>query len=155
MKLTAQEEYGLRCLLQLARAPEGFLTIKEIGEAESLTPAYVAKLLRILRKAGLVTSVRGKNGGYELSVPADKLDVGAVVSALGGGFSPPAFCYKYKGNKRTCVHDPDCSLRPVWTAMSRAVHQALSNMRLSDLIRAEPAMHGWLTERASRAGRLA
>jgi Rrf2 family protein len=58
MKITAQEEYGLRCLLRLARVGEGqALTIPEIAESEKLSQPYVAKLLSVLRQAGLITSV--------------------------------------------------------------------------------------------------
>ena len=68
MKLSAQEEYGLRCLLRLAGAGEGqSLTIPEIGRAEALSIAYVAKLMRILRQGKFVKSVRGQTGGYTLA----------------------------------------------------------------------------------------
>ena len=68
MKLTSQEEYGLRCLLRIARQGEGgALTIPEISEAEGISSYYVAKLMRILRRGGFVTSARGQAGGYTLS----------------------------------------------------------------------------------------
>ena len=64
MKLSAQEEYGLRCLLQLARhAPGESLAIPEISQAEGITHHNVAKLLRILRQGGIVASARGQAGG--------------------------------------------------------------------------------------------
>ena len=70
MKITSQEEYGLRCLLQLARTPQGqIVSVKEIGIKEGLSSAYVEKLLRILSKTGLVHSVRGLKGGYVLNRP--------------------------------------------------------------------------------------
>src|SRR4051812_37389459 len=53
MKITAQEEYGLRCLLRLARAPDGSLTLPEIADAEGLSVPHVAKLMAVLRHAGL------------------------------------------------------------------------------------------------------
>ena len=68
MKITAQEEYGLRCLLRLARAGDGrSLTIPEIAADEGLSVPYVAKLLAVLRQAGLIESVRGRSGGYRLA----------------------------------------------------------------------------------------
>ncbi|MFZ5469846.1 MAG: RrF2 family transcriptional regulator [Myxococcota bacterium] len=135
MRFTAQEEYGLRCLLQIARSPEGFLTIKGIAEREALTPAYVAKLMRVLRRAGLVTSTRGKHGGYELAVSADQVTLGRVMTALGGSFSTYEFCRKHAGNKRTCVHELDCALRPVWMSIDHVVQKALEQTRLGDLVR--------------------
>lgn len=68
MKITAQEEYGLRCLLRFARTgTEAVLTISEIAAAEGLSVPYVAKLLAILRQGGLIESVRGRSGGYRLA----------------------------------------------------------------------------------------
>ena len=71
MQLLATEEYGLRCLVQVARhtAPQP-ITIPEIAAAEGLSPEYAAKLLRALRQAELVVSTRGAGGGYRLSRPA-------------------------------------------------------------------------------------
>ena len=69
MKLNSSEEYGLRCLLQLARQTPGSLTIPEISQAEGITHHNVAKLLRILRQGGFVASARGQQGGYALAKP--------------------------------------------------------------------------------------
>ena len=65
MKITAIEEYGLRCMILLARnnAP---MSLPEISDAEGLSIPYAAKLLGILRKADLVSAERGRNGGYRL-----------------------------------------------------------------------------------------
>ena len=82
MKLTSQEEYGLRCLLQLAQAPDGFGTIHTIAEREALTPAYVAKLLGVLKRAHLVHATRGHNGGYQLARPAEAIDLSEILTAL-------------------------------------------------------------------------
>ena len=74
MKISAQEEYGLRCLLQLARAEEGqSVSITEIAAAEGLSAPYVAKLLAILRQQGLIESERGRTGGYRLTAPAGEI----------------------------------------------------------------------------------
>ncbi|HWW94152.1 MAG TPA: Rrf2 family transcriptional regulator, partial [Vicinamibacteria bacterium] len=70
MKLSSQEEYGLRCLLQLGREGEGrSLTIAEMSQREGISTPNVAKIMRILRRAGLVLSTRGKSGGYTLARP--------------------------------------------------------------------------------------
>ena len=84
MKITAQEEYGLRCLLRLARAEDGqSLTIPEIAAAEGLSVPYVAKLLSVLRQAGLIESVRGRAGGYRLARPPAEIGLGSVLLVAG------------------------------------------------------------------------
>ena len=85
MKLSANEEYGLRCMVRLAYAGEGSgLTIPEISVAEGVSPAYAAKILRVLRKGGFVKAARGKDGGYTLARPAEEIVIGDVVNLLGG-----------------------------------------------------------------------
>lgn len=140
MRFSAQEEYGLRCLLQMAREPAGSVTIPDIAEREALTPAYVAKLMRVLRQAGLVKSTRGQKGGYRLACPPEEINVGMVLAALGGRLYSHDFCGRHAGNGRTCVHDVDCSIRSLWTAVDAVVQHALSQTMLADLLRSEPAM---------------
>ena len=68
MRVTAMQEYGLRCMLQLATHNSDVpLAVREIAKRERLTPVYVEKILVNLRRAGLVKSVRGVNGGYALT----------------------------------------------------------------------------------------
>jgi len=143
MKLTSQEEYGLRCLLQIARRPEEISTIKEIASREGLTPTHVAKLLRVMHKAGLVTSIRGRKGGFQLGRPADQIQVSAVLGALGGRLYGEGFCKSHRGRKRICVHDTDCSIRSLWVTIDSLVQDALSRMRLKDLLRTEKQMFTW------------
>src|SRR5262245_9986482 len=98
MKLSSQEEYGLRCLLRLgARGPGGSLAIPEISRAEGISPDYVAKLMRILRRGGLVTSARGAAGGYTLARPADQITAREALDLLGGRIFEPDFCERHSG----------------------------------------------------------
>jgi len=140
MRLTAQEEYGLRCLLQVARETEGALTTPQLAEREGLTPAYVHKLMRLLRRGGLVKSVRGRKGGYQLARPAEQISLGSALVSLGGNLYSTDFCGQHKGVARVCVRNADCSIRAVWVAIDQAVQRALGKTRLSDLLRSEPEM---------------
>ncbi len=145
MQLLSSEEYGLRCLLQVARAPETEpLPIARIARAEGLSPEYAAKLLRQLRLAGLVTSVRGAEGGYRLARPAAQISVWSALEALGGAFYDEAFCACHSGQRRRCVRSSNCSLRPLWSALQDALRQALERVSLGDLGRDESAMASWL-----------
>jgi len=134
MKLSANEEYGTRCLLHIARCNTGSVTIPEISRAERITPPYVAKLLRILRRAGFIASVRGKAGGYSLARPADQILLGEVLAALGGRLFEPSFCDRHSGDVNICTHSVDCSVRSLWQTVQNAVDQVLSTMTLKDLI---------------------
>lgn len=138
MKLTAREEYGLRCLIQIAKAPANSpRTILEITRAEGLTPHNVAKLLRALRHAGFVKSLRGQTGGYVLTKAAGDILVRDVLQALGGHLYDPRFCKRYKGKRSSCAHNVDCSLRSLWARLQNAVDAALETVTLADLIQPE------------------
>jgi Rrf2 family protein len=141
MKLTAQEEYGLRCLLRVASAGEGAsVTIPEIGRAEALSIPYVAKLMRILRQGKFVKSVRGQTGGYKLARRAEDIVVGDVLALLGGRLFEPGFCDQFSGLRRLCTHSVDCSIRSLWRAVQSAVDTVLSGLTLRDLLQKESDM---------------
>lgn len=146
MKISAHEEYGLRCLLEIGkRGLDQSLTIPEIGAAEQLSIPYVAKLLRSLRRAGFVRSARGKTGGYTLSRPANQIAISDVMAALGGEsvFSSD-FCKRHPGQGNSCVHSTDCSLRSLWYTIHSAVNGVLSKITLQDLLRNERDMSIWI-----------
>lgn len=139
MKITSQEEYGLRCLLRLARGEEGHsLTIPEIAAAEGLSGPYVAKLLAVLRQAGLIDSVRGRAGGYRLAQPPADVVLGKVLAVLGEPFfDEPGYCSRHRGSENAdgaCVHHGDCSLRALWHTLEQWMSHALARVTLADLL---------------------
>jgi Rrf2 family protein len=140
MQLLAQEEYGLRCLLQLARGGAGARTIQEIAEAEGLSPDYAAKLLRELRRGGLVESTRGAAGGYRLAREARAITAWDAIAVLGGALFPDGFCECHPGRAARCVRSQDCALRAIWRAADDAVRAVLSRVTLADLVGTETAM---------------
>jgi Rrf2 family protein len=140
MQLLAQEEYGLRCLLQVARhAGPDPLTIPEIAQAEGLSPEYAAKLLRALRQAELVVSTRGAGGGYRLSRPAADITAWQVVQALGGSLFPREFCDSHPGQRHDCVHTGGCSIRGLWSSVETAIRTVLEGVTVADLAHNEPS----------------
>ena len=136
MKFSAQEEYGLRCLLQIARlGPEGSLTIPEIARNEGMSATHVAKLLMILRRDGFLLSTRGQQGGYVLARPADRTYVGDVLASLGGRLYDDGFCARHASVEDTaCRHAVDCSVRSLWQSIQHAVDNVVATLTLADLI---------------------
>lgn len=153
MKLSSQEEYGLRCLLRIARQGEGdSLTIPEISEAEGISSHYVAKLLRILRRGGFVTSARGQAGGYALARPPDRIVVGEALAVLGGRFFESDFCKEHSGVETMCTNTVDCSIRSLWRTVQMVVDQVLAKTTLKDLISNEQEMTSWVGHLVNIAG---
>ncbi len=135
MKLSSLEEYGLRCLLQLARTNMNqSLTIEEISQAEGITPPNVAKIMRIMRRGGFVESVRGQNGGYTLALTAQEIIIGDVLEVLGGRLYDPNFCEHFVGSEDSCLHESShCSIRSLWNRVQTAVDDVLRQTTLADL----------------------
>jgi Rrf2 family iron-sulfur cluster assembly transcriptional regulator len=146
MKLSSQEEFGLRCLLRLARQGErGGMTLPEISEAEGISTAHAAKLMRLLRRGGFVTSARGQAGGYTLSRPPEKILIGEVLALLGGRLFDPAFCDTHSGVETVCTHTVDCSIRSLWRAVQIVVDRVLNGTTLKELIANEQTVDAWVT----------
>ncbi len=151
MKLSSTEEYGLRCLLQIARAGEAAsLTLAEMSEREGISAPNVAKIMRLLRRAGLVRSTRGKTGGYSLARPAAEVRTIEVLAALGGRLFDTGVCDRHAGISTHCLNTRDCSIRPVLRGLQQAVDQVLGELTLASLVRSEDEVAVTLRPRAVR-----
>jgi Rrf2 family transcriptional regulator, iron-sulfur cluster assembly transcription factor len=137
VKVSAQEEYGLRCLVQLAHLREGeSLTLSQIATSEGISAANAGKLLWILNKAGLVQSTRGHKGGYQLARPASEIRLSEVIKVLDAD-EMTEHCKSYTGVLDVCVHTSDCGIRPVILGLHEIVHNALSEVTLAQLVGTE------------------
>lgn len=136
MKFSSLEEYGLRCLLQVATNGDDSVTIGEIAKREALSEPYVAKLLMILRKGGFIKSERGQLGGYRLARDPETIPIGEVLRSLGGKLIEKDFCDRFSGIDPTCVHKGHCTIRPLWNAVQSAVDDVVARISLADLMKA-------------------
>ena len=137
MKVSAQEEYGLRCLVQLAHLRGGeSLTLAQIAKREGISVANAGKLLWILSKAGLVQSTRGTKGGYQLARSAHEIRLSEVIKVLDAD-EVAGHCKSYTGVLDVCVHTSDCGIRPVILGLHEIVQNALSEVTLAQLVGTE------------------
>ncbi|MEA3287333.1 MAG: Rrf2 family transcriptional regulator [Candidatus Marinimicrobia bacterium] len=142
MKISAQEEYGIRCLLHIGRETgSGGSSISAISQAEQLTTANTAKLVRILRINGFVESSRGKDGGYTLAKPADEIVLSDVFEVLGGKLFGVGFCDHFSGTGEVCAHFDHCTVRSFWCAIQSVLDHVLSQTTLKHLM--DPTGLGW------------
>lgn len=155
MKISAQEEYGLRCLVQLAHAQVSALslTLNQIAEREGLSVANAGKLMGILVKAGLVQSQRGAYGGYTLARPAVEIRLHEVIRVLDED-TVDRFCQTHTGVLDTCIHTSDCGIRPVIVGLHEIVQSALSEITLAQLIGTEATVDAALHQIQSLQTRL-
>ena len=138
MKITAQEEYGLRILIRIAACKDrDGMSIPQLSEAEGLSSHYVAKLTRILRMEGFINSTPGYKGGYVLALPAEEIVINKVLKALGGSLFDTEFCGSHAGALKLCTHSVDCSSRSLWQMIQFIVDQFLDKVTLHDLVNPE------------------
>jgi len=138
MKITAQEEYGLRILLRIASCrDEDGMSIPQLSEAEGISPHYVAKLTRILRIDGFINSTPGYKGGYVLAKPAKEIIINEVLKALGGPLYDMEFCGNHAGALNLCTNSIDCSSRSLWKMIQFTIDQLLDKVTLHDLVTSE------------------
>jgi Rrf2 family protein len=147
MQFSSQEEYGLRCLLRLKLAGSGkSATLAEISQAEGISVPYAAKMMRLLREGGLVTSARGQAGGYKLARPPENISVGEALAVLGGRLFEGKFCDDHSGSEDTCTHSIDCSIRSLWRAVQEVVDRLLSKTTIKDLATSERQMDSFVQD---------
>lgn len=135
MKISAQEEYGLRILLRIANCgKDDSMSIQVLSQLEGISAAYVAKLTRLLRKAGFVNSNPGNVGGYFLAKKPSEIVINDVLKALGGSFFDKKFCESYSGITRFCTNSVDCSVRSLWQMIQYSVDRLLNQVTLDQLM---------------------
>jgi Rrf2 family cysteine metabolism transcriptional repressor len=139
MNVSALEEYGLRCAVRLAAlGPEETLSAPEIAESEGLSVEYVSKFMLLLKRAELVRTVRGINGGFALSKAPIEITLKEVFDALGSKKQDSEdFCKSFAGKSETCTRAGSCSIRPFWKILSSYVEEFTREMTLQDLLQGE------------------
>lgn len=138
MKVSSRGEYGVRAMVALARQyGNGPMSIAAVSRASSVPTAYLEQLIGPLRRAGLVESKRGAQGGYVLTRPPELVRVGEVYRVMEGPVAPMD-CVSENVEDQTCPLIDGCETRPVWLRMRDAIAGTLDSMTLADLIAQAP-----------------
>ena len=131
MVISTRGRYALRLLLDLAEhADEGFVSLKDIAERQDISLKYMEAIMPNLVKAGLVTAIQGKGGGYMLSKNIGEYTVGEVLKASEGSMVPVA-CLE---GGFECPRSSICKTRKVWEKLDLMIDSYLDNLPLSDLL---------------------
>lgn len=132
MRLSARGQYGVRAVVELASNDRrGPVPLREIVRAQEVPPSYLEQILRTLRQAGLVVTVRGAHGGYCLARPPQEITVGQVVRALDGPIAPVA-CASESGPV-SCEQATVCPTRRAWLRLRDGIAAALDGTTIADL----------------------
>ena len=135
MKLSTKGRYGLRAFIDIAVYSEVEpVSLASVAKRQDISISYLEQLMIKVRKAGLIESVRGANGGYILAKPAEEISVGDVLRALEGELMP-VDCVAYgDSNKGGCSTESCCVSKFVWKKINDALNDTVNNMYISELV---------------------
>ena len=134
MKLSTKGRYGLRAVIDLAmHCDSEAVALSSIAERQHISMSYLEQLIPKLRRAGIVNSIRGAQGGYVLAKPASEISVGDILRALEGDLHP-VDCAEVNGNGESCTSSGMCVTKHVWKKISDSINQAVDSLMLSDLV---------------------
>ena len=144
--ISQKAKYALRALLVLCKAPaETSLMIGEISKTQAIPKKFLEQILLELKRAGIVSSRRGRLGGYVLLRPADKLTFGEVLRLIDGPIAPLPCLSKIAYRRcADCQDEATCEIRHVFAGVVNAQRQVLDHTTFADAIRKDQALEAAL-----------
>ena len=137
MKISTRGRYGLRALVELAACAaenkEACMPLKTIAQRHKMSEYYLEQLFAPLKKAGLVKSVRGAQGGYKLNKNPEDITAGDVIRILEGTIMPVE-CVEDAHYECPAASCENCNTKPVWEKLYAGVSEVLDTIKLTDLI---------------------
>lgn len=131
MWISTKAQYGMRALVEVALSGDRPTSLKLVSERQGLSHQYLEQIFSVLRRAGLVESVRGAHGGYRVRRPLDQVRALEVVETLEGSLAP-VVCLD---DGDACHHTGQCSTEALWRDVDDAVREVLGATTLADLVR--------------------
>lgn len=132
MLLSTRSRYGLKMMFELALAyGNGPVSLKDIAKKQRLSETYLEQLVAPLRREGLVQSIRGAQGGYELAREPLAISVGDVIRILEGSLAA-SDCIE-EGNHE-CGRADCCATRHVWERITNSIYDVIDNTSLQDMV---------------------
>ncbi|MDD4508697.1 MAG: Rrf2 family transcriptional regulator [Eubacteriaceae bacterium] len=133
MRLSTKGQYGVLAMYELAkRYGEGPVSIKEIAESQTFSDAYLEQLFASLKKAGLIRSLRGAHGGYQLSREPSQISIRQIIDALEGPIEFSACVGGPEGY--ICKKSDACVTRELWKEIQESINAIIDNRSLADLV---------------------
>ena len=131
MMVSTKGRYALRVMIELAaRAGEGLISLKDVAQSQQISEKYLEAIMKNLVKAGLVSGLRGKGGGYQLAVAPNSCTVADILRAAEGSLAPVS-CQGLEG--MCCPRQEQCTTLPVWRGLEQLVNQYFEGITLEEL----------------------
>ncbi|MCK3658603.1 transcriptional regulator [Pasteurellaceae bacterium Pebbles2] len=135
MKLTSKGRYAVTAILDIALNDlNGPVTLSDISERQHISLSYLEQLFAKLRRRGLVKSVRGPGGGYQLGLATDEISIGMVINAVNENITVT----KCQG-KGNCQAGHECLTHSLWEQLSERIESFLDQITLAELVAQQSA----------------
>lgn len=132
MQFSTKGRYALRIMIDLAlNAKEDYISLKQIASRQEISLKYLETIIAVLNKAGFVTSMRGKNGGYKLAGQPGDYTIGSILKLAEGNLSPVS-CIK--DNVCLCERSSQCLALPMWKQLDHIMSSYLDSVTINDLV---------------------
>ena len=135
MNITSKGRYALRVMLDLAQhRQEGYISLKTIAERQGYSMKYLEMIVGSLKRAGLVASIRGKEGGYQLVRDPEDYTIGEILRCIEDNLAPVS-CIQ--AGDICCEHAGECMTVPMWKELDDITNTYLDGVSLQDLLTGE------------------
>lgn len=132
MILSTKGRYGLKMMYEFAlNYGKGPMSLKEVAQQQQLSETYLEQLIAHLKKAGLVTSVRGAQGGYELIRKPEEITVGEIIRVLEGPLAPSDCVLD---DEPECTRAEYCVTRLIWEKIRDSINNVVDSITLNDMV---------------------
>lgn len=137
MLISTKGRYALRVMVDLAECQSGgFIPLKEIAQRQNISEKYLESIIKLLVRAGMLSGLRGKGGGYKLTRAPERYTVGAVLRLTENTLAPVA-CLEERAGE--CPNARECRTVAMWQGLDQVIHDYLENITVADLMRQGPA----------------
>lgn len=132
MILSTKGRYGLKIMYELAlNYGKGPMSLKEIALRQQLSETYLEQLIVPLKKTGLVTSIRGAQGGYKLTKKPEEITVGQIIRTLEGPLAPSECVID---DEPECTRAEYCVTRLIWEKIMESINNVVDSITLNDMV---------------------
>lgn len=131
MKISTKGRYALRMLLDLAEHQNcGFVALKDIAKRQNISKKYLEQIIPIFNSSGILKTIRGSQGGYQLAKTPDKYTVGEILRLTEGSLAPISCAEE----PTECERSGDCAMLPVWQGLYSVINEYLNGITLQDIL---------------------
>jgi Rrf2 family cysteine metabolism transcriptional repressor len=142
LKISTRGEYGLRAMLDLAvHYHQNPVTLRSVAERQEISESYLEQLISCLKKAGLVNSIRGAQGGYELAKDPAAIRISEIFTVLEGPIAPVECVNEDHTPEAGCKNTQTCAVRLLWQKLRNSIAEVLESTTLADLVTQSQALN--------------